>query len=186
MAKKGIRYAVFATRTEAESNGTVTVTYSGGKVLSPVAGYNGSMNKTDAKDYGDDHVVDTDKTVTGGTLAVELNEDNDDIYTMLLGHTKDTEGKIIYNADDEAPYVGSGAIGKSGSKWVAKFYKKVKFAEPNDENSTKQESTTFGHVNLSGDIIIPEDGEWKLRETFDTLDAAKTWLNTLVGITTTP
>ena len=179
MAKKGIRYAVFGILDEQ------TGTYSGGKCLSPVAGYNGTPNNSSVKDYGDDHAVEVENSVVGGTLDVELNDDSDEIYTMLLGHTKDTEGKIIYNADDEAPYVGSGAIGKSGSKWVAKFYKKVKFSEPNDENSTKQESTTFGHVNLSGDIIIPENGEWKLRETFDTLAEAKTWLNGLVGITST-
>ena len=83
MAKTGIRYAVFAEATEA-SDGTIT--YSNGKCLSPVAGFNGSINQSNGKDYGDDRVVATDNTVTGGTLTVELNEDNDDIYTMLLGH----------------------------------------------------------------------------------------------------
>ena len=181
MAKKGIRYAVFATRTETVSSGTVTVTYSDGKVLSPVAGYNGSMDKTNAKDYGDDHVVDTDKTVTGGTLTVELNEDNDDIYTMLLGHSKSTD-VVQYRDSDVAPFVGTGAIGQSGSAWKARWYTKVQFSEPNDDNSTRTENVTFGHISLEGEILIPDDGLWKETEVFETLAAAKTWLNGKAGI----
>lgn len=177
MSKKGIEYAVFGILNEA------TGTYSSGRYLSPVAGYNGSPTAADVKDYGDNRIVETDKTVTGGTLSVELNHDSDDIYCMLLGHEKDeTTGEIKYNAEDTAPYVGTGAIGKSEGEWVARFYKKVQFAEPSDDNSTKQENTTFNHVALEGDILVPAGGEWKLRKRFDTLDAAKAWLNGLVNI----
>jgi phi13 family phage major tail protein len=183
MAKKGIRYAVFATATIA-ANGTIT--YANGKYISPVVGFNGAMNKASGKDYGDDRIVDTENSVTGGTLTVELNNDEDDIYTYLLGHTKATGGAsntITYNIDDVAPKVGVGALGKSGDKWVAKWYALVQFSEPNDDNSTKTESVTFQHVTLEGEILIPEDGNWKEREVFDTEAAAKNWLNGKAGIT---
>jgi len=182
MAKKGIRYAVFATATEAADG---TITYAGGKNISPVAGFNASMTSSNGKDYGDDRVVDTDNTMTGGTLSVELNNDEDDIYTMLLGHSKATgasDNTITYNVDDVAPYVGSGAIGRSGNKWVAKWYRKVQFHEPNDDNSTKQENVTFNHVTLEGEILIPSDGNWKERQEFTTFAAAKTWLDGKAGI----
>lgn len=177
MSKKGIEYAVFGLLQE---DGT----YSGGKYLSPAAGFNGAPTKSNVKDYGDNRVVETDNSVTGGTLTVELNNDEDELYTFLLGHkAKEQGGEIAYNANDEAPFVGVGAIGKSGKKYVSKFYKKVQFSEPNDDNSTKQENTTFNHVTLEGEIIIPEGGEWKLRKSFETLEAAKSYLNKLVGIT---
>lgn len=183
MAKTGIRYAVFAEATEA-SDGTIT--YSNGKCLSPVAGFNGSINQSNGKDYGDDRVVATDNTVTGGTLTVELNEDNDDIYTMLLGHAvasgTGADPAIQYKDTDVAPFIGTGAIGRSGDKWVGKWYTKVQFHEPADDNATAQENITFGHVTLEGDILIPANGLWKERETFDTLTAAKTWLNGKAGI----
>lgn len=182
MAKTGIRYAVFAVATEA-SDGTIT--YADGACLSPVAGFNGNINQSNGKDYGDDRVVATDNTVTGGTLTVELNEDNDNIYTMLLGHSKPTgsgDQPIQYKDTDVAPFVGCGAIGRSGSQWVAKWYTKVQFHEPADDNATAQETITFNHVTLEGDILIPENGLWKERETFDTLAAAKTWLNGKAGI----
>lgn len=71
----------------------------------------------------------------------------------------------------------------SGTKFVAKFYNKVKFSEPNDDNQTKQENTTFNHISLEGEILIPEDGNWKRRKTFDTREEAKEYLNKIVGIT---
>lgn len=177
MAKKGIEYAVFGLLDEK------TGTYSKGKYLSPVAGFNGNPTKASGTDYGDNRALETDNSVTGGTLSVELNDDNDDIYVFLLGHAKDLEsGEISYNVNDVPPYVGCGAIGKSGNQYVGKFYKKVQFGEPNDENTTKQENTTFAHTTVEGTILIPEDGEWKKRKTFETLEAAKAWLNGLVGI----
>lgn len=182
MAKKGIRYAVFAKAVEATDG---SITYSEAKNISPVAGFNGSVNKSTGKDYGDDRVVDVENTVIGGTLVVELNNDEDEIYTYLLGHVKDTgasSNAVTFNASDEPPYVGVGAYGQSGNKWVAKWYAKVQFSEPNDDNTTKQESVSFGHVSLEGDILIPADGKWKYRETFTTEAAAKAWVNNKAGL----
>ena len=183
MAKTGIRYAVFAPAEE----GTDSITYSNGFWLSPVAGFNGSINQSNGKDYGDDRVVATDNTVTGGTLTVELNEDEDDIYIKLLGHAKATgsgvDPAIQYKETDVAPFHGVGAVGRSGSKWVGKWYSKVQFHEPSDDNTTAQENVTFNHVTIEGDILIPVTGIWKERETFDSLADAKAWLNSKAGIT---
>jgi hypothetical protein len=59
----------------------------------------------------------------------------------------------------------------------------VQFAEPNDENQTKQGNTTFNHVTLEVEIFVLADGSWKETKRFSTLAAAKTWLNGKVGIT---
>ena len=177
MAKKGIEYAVFGLLDEAKG------TYSGGKYLSPVVNFNGSPTNANEIDYGDNRPLETDNSVTGGTLSVELNNDEDEIYEFLLGHEKTEDGEISYNVNDDPPYVGAGAVGKSGRKYAVKFYTKVQFREPNDDNTTRQGNTTFNHVTLEGTILIPEDGKWKIRKTFDTLEAAKAWLNEKVGIT---
>lgn len=177
MAKKGIEYVVFG---KLQANGT----YKDGKRLGPAATFNGSATKSNAKDYGDNRTVETDNSVTGGTLTVELNNDTDEIYTYLLGNKKTGDGEeIISSADDIAPYVGVGAIGLSGTEYVAKFYNKVQFSEPNDDNQTKQENTTFNHISLEGEILIPEDGNWRRRKTFATREEAKAYLNKIVGIT---
>ena len=50
--------------------------------------------------------------------------------------------------------------------------------------STTDTNTTFTHVTLEGEAMVPEDSkEWKIRATFGTLKAAKDWLNKKVGIT---
>ena len=185
--KTGIEYAVFGLRTETTSQGVTTISYTGGKYLSPVAGFNGAPNIANASDYGDNIIQESEDGITGGTLSIEFNHESEDIYTMLLGHEKDsTSGVIIFSSKDEAPYVGAGAIGKSvGGIYVAKFYNKVKFREPNDDNATKAENITFNHITCEGTILIEDDGTWKEQKEFSgtgALASAKSWLNGKVGI----
>lgn len=179
MSKNGIEYAVFATK---NSDGT----YTNGCYISPVAAYTGNPNVASGADHGDNRALDPESYVVGGTLNVEFNRDQDDIYTFLLGHTKDTKsGEIAYNSNDEAPVVGTGAIGRSDGKYKAIFYPEVQFHEPNDENTTRNNSIQHNHVALEGDIMVPKGGNWKFTEKFDTLDDAKAYLNAKVGITNT-
>jgi phi13 family phage major tail protein len=177
MSKKGLRYVAFG---KLKDDGT----YENGKHLSPAVNFNATANSSDVKDYGDDRVVETDKSVTGGTISVELNNDEDELYTYLLGHAAATgEGaEIVSNVEDVAPFVGAAAIGQSGSKWVAKVYLKCQFAEPSDENATKEENVAFNHITLEGDILPMENGNWKKRKTFDTFAAAKAYVDELFGI----
>lgn len=180
MSKKGLRYVAFG---KLKSDGT----YEDGRHLSPAVNFNATANSSDVKDYGDDHVVETDKSVTGGTVTVELNNDDDDLYTYLLGHVKGTTGAnadvITSNTDDVAPFVGCAAIGQSGSSWVAKVYLKCQFAEPSDENATKEEQVAFNHITLEGDILPMDNGDWKKRKTFSTFEEAKTYVDTLFSVT---
>ncbi len=189
MAKIGFEYAVVAVLTTGTDTSAAACTYTNGQYLGPASTFNISPTANDVKDYGDDRTVETDTSVTGGTTSVELNERTADIYCLLLGHTKDIEsGVVLSNVDDIAPYVGLGAVGKSmrsGSrKYTAKWYHKTQFKEPNDENATKQESTSFTHTTLEGNLFTCENGDWKEEKEFDTLATAKEWLNTKAGITT--
>lgn len=185
MAKVGMEYVVSGLLKEAEDG---TPSYTGGKYWGPASTFNGSPTANDAKDYGDDRAVETDTSVTGGTLSVELNENTLELESFLLGHTYDKEKKqMICNQTDVAPFVGTGAIGKSKRNnkivYKGKFYHKTQFKNPNDENSTKQESTTFNHTTLEGNIFTLPNGQWKEEQEFESLEEAKTWLDNKVGIT---
>lgn len=184
MAKKGFEYAVVGVLDE--ENGT----YSNGTYLGPTSTFNITTTSNDVKDYGDNRAVETDTSVTGGTTSVEINEMVNAIYSLLLGHTYDKEqDTIVCNKDDIAPFVGLGAVGISRSNrknfYTAKAYKKVQFKEPNDENATQQETLSFTHTTLEGNMFVPEDGVWKEQKTFATLKEAKDWLNEMFGVTTT-
>lgn len=181
MAKKGVRYFVTADWDEGTS------TYTNGVNVSPVATVNVTVNKSSGKDYGDDKVVDSDDDVTGFTMSVEFNHDEDALYTGLLGHKEATAShEISFSTEDEAPKKGCGFVNKTristGNKWLATWYNQVRFSEPNDENQTKGESTTFQHVTFDGTGYVPDDGIWKRRKTFDTAAAAIAWINAIAGI----
>ena len=149
--------------------------------VSPAVAFNGSTQNNSAKDYGDDVVQDTDNEFSGGTLSIELNNDINLLYAMLFKYDEllvdSVPDEIEFNVDDPIPYVGVGAIGRSGSQYVAKWYPLVRFRLPSDDNQTKQETVTFGHVTVEGDIFQTRFGVWKQRKVFDSLSDAKTWLN---------
>lgn len=185
MSKVGLEYVVTATATVDASTGEIT--YSGGKNISPAAAANATISTASGKDYGDNRIVAVENEVTGGTITLEFNHDEEDIKVSLLGHTKDsTSSEIEHNVSDVAPYVGVGMIGKNKKdnavSYKGKWYSLVQFHEPNDENATRTESVTFGHTSLEGEIIIPESGLWKREKTFETLAAAKTWINGIARI----
>lgn len=149
--------------------------------VSPSVTFNGSTANNSAKDYGDDVVQESDMEFSGGTLSIELNNDINLLYAMLFKYdvtlVDSVPAEIEFNVDDPIPYVGVGAIGRSGDEYVAKWYPLVRFRLPNDDNQTKQESVTFGHVTVEGDIFQTRFGIWKQRKVFSSLSDAKTWLN---------
>lgn len=163
-------------------------TYKDGRYLGASATFNINPTVADAKDFGDNRVVETDTSVTGGSVTLEMNDVTSELNGYLLGHSVDEEtGEVSYNQDDIAPFLGIGAIGTSRrnkvNKYIGKFYTKIQLKEPNDENQTKQENTNFTHQTLEGSVFVPEDGLWKQQCEFDTLKGAKDWLNEKVGIT---
>lgn len=170
MAKKGIRYCVFAKAAKRESG--VGYAYSDLTNPSPVVSFNGNITSYNVKDWGDDRAVDVISGVSGGTLSLELNDDTPELYYYLLGHSfgeaseGDIMAPIIFKDSDVAPIVGVAAIAKEsnqpfGLNWIVKIYDAVKFSEPNDENQTRTDSITFGHINLDGKIFFAPGGGWK-------------------------
>lgn len=183
MAKTGFLYVV-AGKLNADENG-----YTEGRYMGPTAAFNINTTSNDVKDYGDNSVTETDTSVTGGTTSLEINEMTNESYAYMLGHTYDKEkDMVVCKKNDIAPFVGMGAVGVSTRnnvhKYTAKFYRKMQFREPNDENATQQETVSFTHTTIEGNMFVPSDGQWKEQQTFDTAEEAKAWLNEKVGITT--
>ena len=183
MAKTGFLYVCAAELKEDESG------YQNGRYLGPSAAFNITVTSADVKDYGDNGVVETDTSVTGGTIALEINEMLNETNAFLLGHEVAEEtGTLVCRQEDIAPMVGIGAVGTSrrnnANVYTAKLYKKAQFKEPNDENSTKQENTTFGHSSLEGNMFVPANGVWKEQQEFDSLTEAKEWLNEKLAVST--
>ena len=183
MAKKGLKHVVFAEKTSSGS-------YTNGKHVSPAVRVSINLTKAEGKDYGDDMVVDSESSVTGADIEVELNHDEVDIYTFLLGHREESVGNVVnFSVDDTPPIVGMGYVVNStvteGNRWVGIWVNEAKFSEPNNEANTKTDSINFQHITLSGDMLIPEDGIWMKRKVFTTASAAIAWIDGLAGMANT-
>ena len=187
MAKIGFEYIVAAKLDTEASVSKATAKYTEARVIGPAANANFNINTSDVKDYGDDNVVETDVSPTGGTASLELKEPTMKNEGWLLGHTVTEDDGMVRNANDIPPYVGIGFVGKSvrahEAVFKAKVYLKVQFKEPNDENATKQDTVTFTHTTMEGNLYTLQNGDMKAENEFKTLAEAKAYVNKILGVT---
>ena len=160
--------------------------YAGAKDIGTLVQFNGAPNKVNGEDWGDNHIVESYQGVNKITLSMELNDMAGAVYADLCGHEYDQETKKVTVKDtDNAPYVGIGAIGnseRSGKKvFVMKFYPKMQFGEPNDDNSTEAGTRDYKHTTVEGTGYANEAGELKIEQEFDTLAEAKTALDKMLA-----
>lgn len=189
MAKKGVMYVCAGLFDETTGAAKVD----SGKYLGPTESLTGTINSGSSKDYGDSRLLEEDKTPTDGSLAWILTQDDDEIYTFLLGHSKnaeegETKDQIDFSQLDVAPYVSVAVYGANGSGYTAKGYRKVQFSEAEDVEETKKESTTFGHITLNGTIYMGGSNDtkriYKSRKTFQTEAEALAWCQKYCGVKT--
>lgn len=181
MAKIGVKNFLFGVLTE-ETDGTATygVAQKPAKAISCTV----SISNNDAKLYADDTLAESDTSFQSGTVSLGIDDENDVMLATLLGHTI-TDGEIERNSNDTAPYVGLGRIitkmVNNVTQYKVEFLKKVKFAEPSQENNTKGESVEFGTSTLEGQVACLADGSWSVAKTFNTMAEAQTYLESFFG-----
>ena len=181
MAKIGLRNFLFGILTE-ESDGTASY----GEAQKPAKAISCSVSITnnDAKLYADDGLAESDSSFGSGTVTLGIDDDNDVMLATLLGHTI-TNGHMIRNAYDVAPYVGLGRIitkmVNNAYKYKVEFLCKVKFSEPSQEDNTKGESVEFATSTIEGTVSTLANGDWSASETFDTMAEAQAYLAGLFG-----
>lgn len=191
MAKIGLKYPCFALATEAGS----AISYSGGAVIAKGITANISIETNDVKLYADDVIVETDKSFSGGTISLNVDDLTDAVKVALLGYTEGAEADAILGSKNLSAggsttpaTVGVGFYGKrvrgGAYSWRAIWLKKVQFAEPADEFATKGETTEFQTATLEGTIMLAADELWKEEATFSSEAAAIAWLNGKAGIST--
>lgn len=184
MAKIGLKNFLFGILTEAPDG---TATYGVATKPAKAISCSVSISNNDAKLYADDALAESDTTFQSGTVTLGIDDEDTTVMATLLGHEL-TDGEIVRNANDIAPYVGLGRIVTKivgGSyKYKVEFLKKVKFSEPSQEDNTKGESLEFGTSELEGTVAALADGSWSASKTFNTLAEAQTYLNGFFGSAT--
>jgi len=188
----GMMYPVWAPLT-AHTDGSMP-TYGTGRVIQEAR--NATVNREYANNplYGDDHIVDDDNGLTGLTMSFESTGLTDEDRVAMLGEETNanttTGGQWV--SDNETPWGGYGYIRKMRLNGVRSFEAwwtlKIKFQEESMATQTREGQITWGTPTLNGraDGLIIDSSDkqrYQLHKTFETISAAKSWLNGLANIT---
>ena len=189
----GMMYPVFASITT-HTDGSMP-TYGTGFLIQEAR--NATVNREYQNNplYGDDRIVDDDNGMTGLTISFEPTGLSDDDRKKLLSEEESEVTGISgqWVSDNETPWGGFGFIRKMRLNGTKKFEAwitlKIKFQEETMTTSTKEGSITWNTPTLNGRAAgLYVDSSDKLRfqlhETFDTIAAAKAWLNTRLNVST--
>lgn len=179
MAKIGLQNFLFGVLTE---NNDGTGTYGTAKKPAKAISCEVSISNNDVKLYADDGLAESDTSFQSGTVTIGIDDENLEMMADMLGHTI-TDGELVRNANDVAPYVGLGRvvtkIVNNVKKYKVEFLCKVKFSEPSQSDATRGESVEFNTYELEGTVAQLGNGDWSKAEVFDTMAEAQTYLNGL-------
>lgn len=185
MANIGLNNFRYSILTEAADG---TPSYAG--AIKPAKAVSCTVTPTNnsAKLYADDALAESDTSFSNASVSMGFDDADDTTMAALLGHTV-SEGEMVRNTDDVAPYVG---IGRILTKLVGGTYKykveilyKVKFAEPSQENNTKGESVEFSTPTIEGTATALANGDWSKTKTFTSKTDAVSYLESAFAAATT-
>lgn len=189
-ASIGLLYPVFAPL-DTHTDGSMP-TYGTGRVIQEARGASITYEYNDNPLYGDNRIVDEDNGMTGLTIEFESTGLNDEDRRILFGEDIYNTDGGQWVSDSETPYGGFAYIRRmrnAGERtYEAWLILKVKFTETRQETRTQEgNQITWGTPTISGrGASLDVDGSGKLRyqlhQTFETISAAKTWINNMLNI----
>lgn len=191
-ANVGMMYPVFA-KLNSHTDGSMP-NYGSGVVIHEAR--NATVTKTynDNPLYGDDRIVDDDNGLTALNVSFEPTGISDSDRVLLFGETaRGNTGGITAQVemDNETPYGGFAYIRKMRDKGVYSYEAwlilKIKFSEETQTTATKEGSITWNTPQLSGRAAALDiDGSgklaWRIHASFETMNAAKQWINTMLNV----
>lgn len=169
-------------------------TYGEGFKVSELIGADISTEFNNEKLYADNIVAESDKSFKGGKITLEVNDFDLKVKADLCGGTytppgtgeSATPAKYESNIDDEPKEHGLGYIktrkrnGKTS--YVAKWFKRTKFAPPGESAKTKGETIAWETEKSEGEIFPCMDGSWKEEAEFTKSDEAIAWVDEKANI----
>ena len=192
-ASVGMMYPVFAPLLS-HTPGSMPV-YGPGRVIQEARVVTVTKEFIDNPLYGDDGVQDEDNGLSGIQLEFESTGLTDEDRVALFDEEKAVSSMGgQWEGTNATPYGGFAYIRKMKDKTAANGYLyevwltlKIKFQETRQEARTKEgNQITWGTPTLSGRAAaLDVDGghqRFRLHRTFDTIGAAKSWLNGLLNV----
>ena len=187
----GMIYPVFA-KINSHTDGQMP-SYATGVVIHEARNCTVSKTYNDNPLYGDDHIVDDDNGMTALTVSFEPTGLSDSDRVLLFGEVSKSVGSVTSQVemDNETPYGGFGYVRKmrdngnySYEGWIIL---KIKFTEESQSTATKEQQISWNCPTLNGRAAAVDiDGSgkqaWRVHATFESLTAAKNWINTVLNV----
>ena len=188
-ASVGMLYPVFA-KLSSHTPGSMP-NYGPGRVIQEARGATVTPEYSENPLYGDNVIVDEENGMTGLTIEFESTGLDDDDRKLLFDEDVYTSmGQWV--SDSATPYGGFAYIRKMRNKgnltYEAWFTLKIKFTEARQETRTQEgNQITWGTPTINGraaalDVDGSGKNRFQLHETFETISAAKTWINNLLNV----
>ena len=187
----GMMYPVWAPLS-AHTDGAMP-TYGAGHVIQEARNATVTRSYNDNPLYGDDRIVDADNGLTSLTMSFESTGLSDEDRKILLGEedygTSGVSGQWV--SDNETPWGGFGYIRKMRENGTRKFEAwitlKIKFQEESQATNTKEGTISWGTPTLNGRaaalyIDSSDHMRYRAHQTFETIAAAKAWINTVLNV----
>lgn len=188
MARIGLKGLTYA-RVSGGGDGSA-VTYTGGKQKADLlVKANVKYNRDNAKQFADNHAVESVNGINGGTLDLETASLPDEVISDLMGYAL-TSGEMVIT-DAESPYMGVGyytcEIFHGVKSYKSYWFYKTQFGMTDDNAETKGESTSFQNANLTTDLmgVVQSEGgaiDFQATHTHASEAAAIAWLKGKAGI----
>lgn len=161
-------------------------TYSDGFKYSHAVSVNVTPNYAEASLYGDDMQVEYEKSLTNATIQLGTTSTPIEAAKVIFGHEVNGQ-EVIYNATDEANYVGVGFVSvekvDGDTKYVGAVITCSKFSDATENYTTKGEQLQFNTPTIEGKAIPDEDGMWKKTKVFDAEADAESYVKGILNIT---
>lgn len=190
MAKVGMAYPVWA-KLKDHTDGQAPE-YENGIVLAEAIRADVNEQRADAVQWGDGRQVESDNSVTGGDVTLEVTHLDLEKKAAVKGMAQSGEGGEYELTDNASPYGGLGYIeitrrGKTLG-YVGKWIYKVQLGQSTQSSQTREGTVTFTGETLNGPMLgIFNDDSGTLKfmaeKHFDQENEAKAWLNQKAGIT---
>lgn len=187
-------YAIYA------ANGS-TVTYSNGGILAKAVEFSTQIDDTEDNNlHADNGIAESDRSFAGGSLTITTDELTQEgsaailgltpkSVTGLTGLTTENPTELVYDEDQEIPYLGFGVIIKkkhnNAYKYRAVVFTKIMFSIPADAATTQGESIEWQTPELSATIMRDDSAKhvWKTESTMATEADAVMYIKSKLNIT---
>ena len=189
MASVGLRYAKY---NQIDYNTKKYKALEGSKVptLGKLVDGKLTIDKNDVSLFADDVLAENDTSFKSGTLNLTVADVDDDTYADVKG-CESKSSEVTENIDDTVPEIGYGHIItkmiNGVKKYKVEFLPRIKITNITQDAKTKGESIEFGTASIEAKVFaLVEEinglkiGDYKKIKTFDTLEAAVTYLDGLL------